>query len=250
MDDPRIGRRFRALRQRLGWRQADLGARAGVAQDTVSRVERGRFGAMPIGRLRAVARALDAEVVLSLRWRGGDLDRLVDEGHAALVGHVIRWLTALGWEVQPEVTFAVYAERGSIDVLAWNRASRTLLVIEVKTELVSVEETLRRHDVKVRLAARIAAERFGWQPIAVGRLLVLPDTSVARRRVARHESVLTGAYPARQETVRRWLRAPTGPIAGLAFVSDRTAVLSVGRKRVRPLTAARERSQADRNDRR
>lgn len=222
----------------MAWRQADLGARAGVAQDTVSRIERGRLESMPIGRLRAVARALDADLILTVRWRGGDLDRLLDEGHATLVGHVTQLLTALGWEVKPEVTFAVYAERGSIDVLAWHAASRTLLVVEVKTELVSVEETLRRHDVKVRLAARIAGERFGWQPFVVGRLLVLPDTSVARRRVARHGPVLMRAYPARSSTVRRWLRSPTGAIAGLAFVSDRTAAQAVGRKRIRPPSGA------------
>jgi hypothetical protein len=56
----------------------------------------------------------------------------------------------------------VFGERGSIDLLAWHESSRTLLVIELKTELTSVEETLRRHDSKVRLAPGIARERFGW----------------------------------------------------------------------------------------
>jgi hypothetical protein len=58
------------------------------------------------------------------------------------------------------VSYSVYGERGSIDLLAWHPAIRTLLVIEVKTEVSSVEAMLRKHDEKVRLAPRVAAERF------------------------------------------------------------------------------------------
>ena len=75
----------------------------------------------------------------------------------------------------------MYGERGSIDLLAWHEASRTLLVIEFKTELTSIEETLRRHDSKVRLAPGIARERFGWDPAVDARLLVLPEDRTARR---------------------------------------------------------------------
>jgi transcriptional regulator with XRE-family HTH domain len=245
VDDIATGRRFRALRQRLGWRQADLGARAGLAQDTVSRIERGRFDGIPVRRLRAVAHALDAQVVISIRWRGGDLDRLVDEGHAVIVGRVASLLDARGWEIRPEVTFAVYGERGSIDVLAWHPPTRTLIVVEVKTELTSVEETLRRHDVKARLAAAIAAERFGWRPAHIARLLVLPDTSTARRRVERHTSVLVRAYPHRGSVVRNWLRDPStpiasSPIAGLVFVTPtRSGRTARKRIRARPLSGRR-----------
>ncbi len=233
MDDLQVGRRLRAIRHRLGWRQSDVAARCGVAQDTVSRLERGRLEDVTIRRLRVVAKAVDADVIVTLRWRGGELDRLVDEGHAALVGQVMAWLAELGWEVQPEVTFAVYADRGSIDVLAWHEASRTLLVVEVKTELTSVEETLRRHDTKARVAARVAAERFGWRPAHVGRLLVVADSSTARRRVDRHDGVLTRAYPERGATARAWLREPRGQAAGLLFVSHRTGAHAVARRRVR-----------------
>jgi Holliday junction resolvase-like predicted endonuclease len=71
----------------------------------------------------------------------------------------------------------VYGERGSIDLLAWHEATRTLLVVEVKTEVASIEATLRKHDEKVRLARRVAADRFGWQATVTSRLLVLPRTS-------------------------------------------------------------------------
>ncbi len=43
---------------------------------------------------------------------GGELDRLMDEGHAALVGAVVARLNSLGWETRPEVSFSVYGESG------------------------------------------------------------------------------------------------------------------------------------------
>ena len=219
MDNVRIGRNLRALRHHHGWRQEDVGRRSRTSQDFVSRAEQGRLDGMPIGRLRALAAALDAELVVTLRWRGGDLDRLLDEGHAAVCGAVTSWLTRLGWELQPEVTFAIYGERGSIDLLAWHAPTRTLLVIEVKTELVSVEETLRRHDTKTRLARDIALERFGWRPVHVSRLLILPESRTHRLRVERHDVLLRRTYPGRSSALRAWLRNPIGPISGLAFLS-------------------------------
>ncbi len=235
----RIGRTLRALRHRLSWRQADVAVRAGVSQALVSRAERGDIDRTDVATLRRLTGALGAELVVTIRWRGGDLDRLLDEGHATIVGAVSLLLDAHGWLVQPEVTFAVYGERGAVDKLAAHEPTRTLLVVEVKTELVSIEETLRRHDAKARLGTRIAAERFGWSPRAVARLLVLPDLSTPRRRVARHEAVLGRAYPLRGLAARAWLRNPSGAPGALLFlaVSRSRGVTGgdggVSRKRVR-----------------
>src|SRR5215203_4511675 len=141
MDEVRVGRTLRALRHRLGWRQIDVAGRANLTQDDVSRGERGHL--RNLNKLKAQAAALDAEMFVTIRWRGGEIDRLLDEGHATIVGWVAATLTSLGWQVQPEVSYAVFGERGSIDILAWHPETRTLLVVEVKTELTSIEETLR-----------------------------------------------------------------------------------------------------------
>jgi transcriptional regulator with XRE-family HTH domain len=234
MQDITIGRVVRALRHRLGLRQEDLGERAGVSQDFVSLVERGRIGNLTLDRVRRVCDQLDARFVISVQWRGGDLDRLLDEGHAALMGRIAAMLESRGWETDPEVTFSEFGERGSIDVLAWHPATRTLLVVEVKTELTSIEETLRRHDVKVRLAPKIAADRHGWRPASIGRLLVLPDHSTPRRRVVRHAPVLDRAYAWRGTACRAWLRSG-GSGSGLLFLS----LTSGGRHRRGPVSCKR-----------
>lgn len=216
MDDQRVGRVLRALRHRLRWRQVDVARRAGLTQDDVSRAERGQM--RDTSKLRKQASALDAEVYVSIRWRGGELDRLLDEGHAAIVGWITELLVASGWEVVPEASFSIYGERGSIDVLAWHRATRTLLVVEVKTELTSIEETLRKHDAKQRLAPLVGRERFeSRRPAAVCGLLVLPNSTTTRRQVDRHQGVLSVAYPLRGSGARLWLTRPAGSQSMLMY---------------------------------
>jgi transcriptional regulator with XRE-family HTH domain len=219
MNDIVIGRSLRILRLRHQLRQADVADRAGVSQQLISKIERGRLASVSTAVLRRVFAAVEADVVTLVRWRAGELDRLLDEGHAELVGRIVVLLQRRGWQVLTEATFSEFGERGSIDILAWHAATRTLLVIEVKTEITSAEETLRRHDVKVRLAPRIGLERFGAKPARVGRLLVVADDMRNRRRVKRLEPVLAGAYPVRGRAVRAWIAAPDGDLRALIFTA-------------------------------
>lgn len=213
------------LRRRQRLRQRDVAARVGVSQQHVSDLERGQLGGMTLDGVADLFKVLDARVTLTVHWRGGQLDRLLDEVHAAVVGAACRELQAKGWEVVPELTYAVYREQGSIDVLAWHRSTRIALVVEVKTEITSLEELLRRHDAKVRLAPSLCRDRFGAAPSATARLLVVGESPTNRRRVAALDTVLRAAYPARGADVRQWLTRPGGAISGLAF--SRTARHSV-----------------------
>jgi transcriptional regulator with XRE-family HTH domain len=231
MDDVRVGRLLRALRRRRGLRQADVGRSAGVAQSTISLIERGHLDRLAISTVRAIFATVDARFEGTVSWRGGAIDRLLDERHSLVVGEVARLLRSLGWLVEVEVSFAVYGERGSIDVLAYHPGTRALLIVEVKTELTSIEETIRRHDVKVRHAPAIAKERFGWNVELGGRLLIVLDSSTSRRRVARHDASLRVAYPARGREIRQWLRRPARRLGGLMFLSfsNRSNTRSTGR---------------------
>ncbi|MCU0505802.1 MAG: helix-turn-helix domain-containing protein [Chloroflexi bacterium] len=265
MQDDRFGRVVHALRRRLGLRQSDVALRAGVPQSTVSRIEHGALDRLQVGTVRAVAEAVGSTWEPAVRWRGGELDRLIDERHAILVGAISKRLAAYGWDVEQEVTFSIYGERGSIDLLGWHAETRQLLVVEAKTMLASLEETLRRQDVKVRLARRIATDRYDRTAAGVSALLVFPDSSTVRRRVARHAAVLDRAYPLRGGQLRAWLREPDGRAAGLMFLSSiapddggrgrgaRTASQRPVRSRargVRPPPIARDDQRWDRRDER
>ena len=93
------------------------------------------------------------------------------------------------------------------------------LVVEVKSELTSLEATLRQFDPKGRLAPKLVEDRFGWRPSAVSRLLVFDATMTNRRRVATLAPVLDRAFPMRSDDARRWLRQPAGSCSALLFVS-------------------------------
>jgi transcriptional regulator with XRE-family HTH domain len=228
VDDRRVGLVIRALRRRRGWRQSDLAAASGVSQAAISLVERGHVDTFSLRTFRSILLALEARGDVDVRWRGGSIDRTLDEGHAALVGSTLRALPNVSWVAEPEVTYAIYGERGSIDILAYHRRTASLLVIEVKTELTSIEETLRRLDQKVRLAGKIARDRFGWTPSSTSRLLVMPDTAAARRRSSRHREVLDAVFPAGNVAIRHWLAEPIGSIHGRWFLAD-ISPRSVGR---------------------
>jgi transcriptional regulator with XRE-family HTH domain len=238
MDDQRIGRSLRVLRRRRRSRQTDVAVAAGVSQSLVSDIECGRLAGVTLGTLRRVFAAVDAGFEGSVLWRGPGLDCLLDADHSTMVGISGERLGRDGWERPLEVSYSVFGERGSIDVLGAKREKRAVIVEEVKTSLVSVEATIRKLDEKARLVReRLCRERFGWDPRWVGRIVVLPDTTSARRAVARHASVLDVALAERGRDVRRWLREPEGDLAGILFVPIRArSVPDAGRCRVHPVS--------------
>jgi len=221
MDDFRVGTIIRLVRQARRWRQQDLAARSGVSQSAISRIERGNIGPQSIDSVRAIAAALDIRVDLVPRWRGGDLDRLLNRGHSALHESVSRWFRdeLPAWILAPEVSFAVFGERGVIDILAWHPGRRALLVIELKTDLVDMNELLGTFDRKLRLATRAAATR-GWDPVTVSAWLIVIESRTNRRRVADHQAMLRSALPGDPRTIRRWLRDPVGRVAATTFWTD------------------------------
>ena len=198
MDAVRLGRAVTAVRVRLRRTQSDVAHRAGVSRSTVARIEHGDAWSVTLGTLQKVVDALEIQVALIARWRGGEIDRLIDAGHAAMHEAMARRLGRLaGWLSVPEVSFAIYAERGVIDILAWHRATRSLLIIELKTILMNVSELIgvmdqrRRLGVPDRREPRLASrygERMGGprrdddQPAAVRRAQHCAPGRVSRRR--------------------------------------------------------------------
>jgi transcriptional regulator with XRE-family HTH domain len=235
MDLIRLGRLFRALRQREWLRQVDVAHQSGCSQSAISRLELGHAGELSVGMLDAVARALDARLQVGLVWQGALADRLLDAEHASVVETVIRRLERFGWSAIPEATFNAFGERGSIDVLARHPARKEVLIVEVKTAIGDVQATIAAHDRKVRLAPRWTEAR-GWGRLGADRLLVVLGTRQARRLVDAHAATFRAAYPDRDPVVRRWLTAPGEAgmsLAGLIFVTPTRDAGTNGRQRVR-----------------
>jgi hypothetical protein len=182
-------------------------------------LERGHVDSHTVATLERICVELDIRLDIVARWRGGDLDRLLGAGHSALHEAVARYFLSLaGWILVPEVSFAIYGERGVIDILAWHPQTRTLLVIELKTEITDVQEMLGTFDRKLRLATQVARDR-GWHPSSVSGWVIVAEGSTNRRRVRTHAAVLGNALPDDGAAVRRWLRRPAGRVLALSLWS-------------------------------
>ena len=219
MDLLRLGSALRVVRVKRGWRQRDVASRSGCSQPFVSKLERGHLGRVRIGDLVRVAAVLEVRLDLRAHWRGSALDRLLANRHSAMHEIVSSVLLRHDWEVASEVSFSIYGERGVIDVVGWHAAARTLLIVELKTELVDVNNLLETSDRRERLARTIARDR-GWDPSAVASWIVLAESRTNRRRLAAHRTVLRTAFPHDGRSVRGWLADPTRRLRALSFLTD------------------------------
>lgn len=227
MDDVGIGRLFRGLRLRLGWRQVDVADRTGIARSVYSDAERGHIEQLTVATLRRIATVLEVRLLIEPTWRGGRIERVISGRHAAMAERVTAMLVEAGWTVRPEASFNHFGERGVVDLVAWHAATRTLLLIEIKTELVDPSGLLVATDRRRRLASVIARES-GWNPDVVAQWVVLAEGRTNQRRVAEHRSLLRAAFPADGRAIAGWLAKPGGPLDALWFLPD-VAVGGTGR---------------------
>lgn len=213
--------------------QAALALRAGVTRREVSRLELGRGRDMRIGVVEAIVGALGARLRMDVSWNGPQLERILDEGHASLASMVKRQLERWGWLVRVEVSYSRYGERGRIDLLAFHPTTRALLVIEIKTVLVDLQQLLGSLDAKARLARDIARE-LSWQTRTVVPAIVFAEDATTRSRVRRLDT-LFDRFPTRGRHALTWLRRPDHPTTGLLWFRALPAdVRPVSGQRVRP----------------
>lgn len=219
MDDARFGSAVRAVRLKRGWRQRDLAERAGISTSTISRIERGHPGTLSLDTIRAVSSALDIRVELTARWRAGDLDRLVNAKHSALHDLVAEMFhdELPAWILAPEVSFAVYGERGVIDIVAWHPGRRALLIIELKTDISDVNELVGTFDRKRRLGRQVVQSERGWDPLTVSGWVIVAPGRTNRARIAAHGAMLRAAFPMDGRGIRSWLGDPVGSVSALSI---------------------------------
>lgn len=214
--------------------------RAGISTGLYSLIERGHLDGLTVAKLRKVAAVLEIELAIDARWRGASLERSIAHRHAAMSEAVARLLLDAGWEVRPEVSFSHYGERGVVDLVAWRAGEGVLLLVELKTELVDVNELLGVMDRRRRLA-EVIAHSCGWSPRVIAQWVVLAEGRTNRRRVAAHRTILRAAFPLDGRSVGGWLARPATPATVLWFLPDSSLV------RARSSRAPRQRVRATRS---
>ncbi len=230
MDDIKVGAVVRAVRIKSSLTQAEVARLGSVRPPDVSHLERGSVDDLTVSVVRRIVRVLGMRLELLPRWKGMELDRLVNGAHAALQAAVLMWLARQpGWLVLPEVTYSIFGDRGAIDLLAWHAATRTVLIIELKTLLVDAAEVAREMDRRTRLALEIAAGQ-GWAATTVARWVIFADNRTNRRHVERFAPILRRPGTIDGRAMRSWLRAPNGAVSALSFWPEPMATI---RRRVR-----------------
>ena len=106
-----------------------------------------------------------------------------------------------------------------------------MLVVEIKSGIGDLQETLGRFDIKLRWAKAIAGD-LGWTDVvACVPALVIGDTRGARRTLAAYPS-LFAQFTRRGRQAIAWLRHPTDHApTGLLWFTDRTELHQVRRIR-------------------
>ena len=159
---------------------------------------------------------LDLDLTARLPFIAGGRQR--DPVHALIVGYVQRRLETAGWRTAREVEVIHGRSHGFIDLLAFDEATGTLLVIEVKSELDDVgriERTLAWYEREAWTAAR----RLGWRPRRVASWLLALATGQTEARIRADREGLSRAFPNR---AGRMLARPTPVGRGLALVDPRS----------------------------
>ena len=220
---------MRMVRIRREWRQSDVASRARISASVIARHERGMVNSLAM--LDRHAAALDLRLDIRLLGRTGQVARLADEEHAAIVDVLADWLRRSGLQVEAEASFSEWGERGRIDLLAYDPRTRTVVIVEVKTLLLDLQELLGSLNVRERLVPAIARRR-GWAIDRRITALAVAGTA-SNRKIVRAHAALFESFAVR--------RLGQGALATdrrvLVWVtSQRTARRTwvAGRERVRP----------------
>ena len=220
VDDQGVGRVLRAIRIQRGLRQSDVASMAKLSRGQVSLVERGHLDALRFGDLRRIGAALEVRLFVRASYRGGEADRVANAAHTAMQERIAELFDApSGWTFAAEATFSVFGERGSIDVLAWHATRRALLIVELKTEVPDPSGLVAQVDRYRRLAQTPARDR-GWNSDTVSSWVVIAETDMNRRMLARHRALLRNAFPLDGRAMRTWLHDPDGAVHGLSFLAN------------------------------
>jgi transcriptional regulator with XRE-family HTH domain len=177
------------LRIRRGWRQDDVSGKSGLSPAAISRHELGRIGSLAAPEKHATVFSLRLDV--RMLGRAGALVRLGDEEHAAIVEVIASWFRSAGFDTEAEGSFSEWGERGRIDLLAFDPSTGTFVIVEVKTQLLDLQDLFGSLNVKERRLT----------PAALDTTLRHMLTWVS------HEQASRGTWIAGRQRVRRSMRA-------------------------------------------
>jgi transcriptional regulator with XRE-family HTH domain len=234
----REGAKIRRARKRRRWTQSALGAKLGLAQATVSRLERGEGANLSLVVWQAAASLLGLSFDLTL---GRDpFEEAADAGHLAIQELVLR----LGRQKGHTRTFELPTKSSdphlSTDVGLTDDANRRLIQVECVNTFGNINASIRSSDRKRAEAEALAIAHGNGQPYSVHVVWIVRATRRNRALLGRYPELFATRFPA---SSRAWADALTKGTAppketGLVWCDVAATRVMEWRPRLPPLAAA------------
>jgi hypothetical protein len=118
-----------------------------------------------------------------------------------------RRLRAAGWETDREAAIVDGRWRGWIDLLAFDRRTGTLIVIEIKTVIDDVGALERQVDWYERMARRVATAN-GWRPRRIVTWLLVLSSEQNESSLMVNRDVFERAFPVQAASMEALFEDP------------------------------------------
>jgi len=203
----------RDARTRLGWTQRTIADSGGVSRGYTAKIERGTANPS-LDLVERLAEALGIEIEIVARLPVVvDGARQRDLVHARCSGQVDRRLRGAGWLTAREVEIVHARSHGWIDLLAFDPATGTVLVIEIKTRLDDIGAVERQLGWYERSAFEVARS-LGWQPRRVVTWLLALASDEVEAVVRANRELLARSFPVRAREMTDLLALGDLPVRG------------------------------------
>jgi transcriptional regulator with XRE-family HTH domain len=187
-----LGGELRDSRRRRRMTQAQIGARAGVSQPTISRMEVGRGGSLSMDAWQRAFAGVDRTLVLNVtRDR---LEETADAGHLRIQDLVLRLAQTAGYRGLFELSTRPLEPARSADVGLRDDRRRRLVLVECWNTIGDVGAAARSTDRKLAEARQLAIALGADRPHQVASCWVVRSTTRNRAIVARYPAVFAARF--------------------------------------------------------
>jgi transcriptional regulator with XRE-family HTH domain len=228
-----LGRAVKQGRTRVGLTQAQLAARVGVQQSSISRIELGHGRVVPLELWIALGVALGRPLAVTFSRPLGETREPNDAGHLAMQERLLALARTTGRTATFELPTRPSDPSRSIDVCVRDARHRTLIIEEAWNTFGDVGAAARSTTRKAAEAADLAAMIDEGPPYRVASVWVVRPSSANRALLARYPGIFAAACPGPS---RGWAEALTGNGAppadrGLVWLDPASGRMSEWRRR-------------------
>jgi transcriptional regulator with XRE-family HTH domain len=234
----REGAKIRRARRRRRLTQTEFAAKAGIAQATVSDLERGRGGTLSLELWQQVAIILDLSLDLTL---GRDpLEEPADAGHLGVQELVLQLGRLAGYGRTYQLATKPADPSLSTDVGLTDDSNRRLLQVECVNTFGNINAAIRSSDRKRAEAEAYAIAIGNGEPYAIYQVWVVRATRRNRELLARYPEIFATRFTG---SSKAWVAAlttgsPPPKEPGLVWCDVAATKVFEWRPRLRPRPVA------------